>query len=85
MKATYTKKIARLIEQMESLIEQMEQEQENLQEKIDAIEEKAAEKDRDTTDAEDGRIADLQEIQDEYCDCADQLQNAIDYISEYAE
>lgn len=70
MKKAYMKRIGTIVEKLEELIEEMEQDKE-------AIEDKANEHDRDMTDAE-------QERYDELDECIYELQNAIDYISEYS-
>ena len=56
-----------------------------LQLKMDAIEEKVGEMDREPTEAEKNRFYKYKEEQDDLVNEYNEIQNAIDYLSEYCE
>lgn len=71
MKRYYKTKIAKIVDMLDTLIAEMEEE-------VELIEYNANERFRDLTEVEEEKV-------EEFNDCITELQNAIDYISEYAE
>lgn len=71
MKKYYKNRIAKIVDMLETLIAEMEEE-------VELIEDNANERFRELTEKEEEKV-------EEYNDCVTELQNAIDYISCYAE
>jgi uncharacterized protein YukE len=71
MKKYYKNRIAKIVDMLDTLIAEMEEE-------VELIEDNANERFRDLTEKEEEKV-------EEYNDCISELQNAIDYIREYAE
>ena len=78
-------KLNKQVENLESVIEKIENKIETLEEKKQSIIDNADEHERDLTDAEYKRIEKIDEQIDELSEEADSIQNAIDYLSDYAD
>lgn len=78
-------KLNKQVEALERILEKIEDKQRELEEKIEAVQDAACDDDRDLTKAEENRILKLQEQIDELEDQADDVQNAIDYLSDYCD
>lgn len=74
----YNDKLVAIYEELDNLIGELE-------EKRDAIEERAIEKDRDMTDAEQGRYDEIDEQIDAVRECMDNIESAWDAIGDYVE
>lgn len=78
-------KLNKQVAALEAVMEKIEEKIEALEEKKEMIIDNACENDREITDAEYRRIDKIDEQIDELTEEADNIQNAIDYISEYAD
>lgn len=78
-------KLNKQVEALEAIIEKIEAKIEELEEKKEAIMDNACEHDREMTNAEYKRIDSLDEKIEELEEEADNVQNAIDYLSDYTD
>jgi len=78
-------KLNKQIESLEAIIERIDAKIEEYEEKKEAIIDHASELDRDMTDSEYNKIDKLDEKIEELEEERDAVQNAIDYIIEYAD
>lgn len=74
----YNDKLVAIYEELDNLIGELE-------EKRDAIEDRAIEKNRDMTDAEQGRYDEINEQIDAIRECMDNIESAWDVIGDYVE
>ena len=78
-------KLNRQVESLEDIIHKIEMKIEELEEKKQAIIDNACDHDRELTSAEEKRMDALDEKIDELNEEADNVQNAIDYLRDYAD
>lgn len=78
-------KLNSIVERLEIVRQKLEDKIDALQEKINLIDEKCADEDRDYTIVENGRVTKYTETIEELESECDDVQNAIDYLSDYCE
>lgn len=80
-----TIKLNRPVDMLETILEKIEAKIEDLTEKMEAIEDHACDLDRDMTAAEQNRFYKYEEQIEELQSEADEIENALDYLREYAD
>lgn len=78
-------KLNKQVESLENVIEKIEQKIEELEEKKSAIEENAFDNDREMTRAEWNRYYKIEDEIDELQAEIDEIDNALDYLRDYAD
>lgn len=78
-------KLNKYVDGLESVIEKIERKIEELTDKMEAIQENACDKDRDTTQAEWNKFYKLEEQIEELKGEKDEIENALDYLRDYAD
>ncbi len=78
-------KLNKYVNGLENVVEKIERKIEELTDKMEAIQENAFDEDRDMTEAEWNKFYKLEEQIDELEGEKDEIENALDYLRDYAD
>lgn len=78
-------KLNKYVNGLENVIEKIERKIEELTDKMETIQENAFDEDRDMTEAEWNKFYKLEEQIDELQGEVDEIENALDYLRDYAD